>query len=127
MCIVHIVIELLTGLPDGVVGFEAIGEVLSTDYTDILAPAIESAIAAHGDIGVLYVLGDRFTGYSGGALWEDGIVGTEHFRHWRRIAMVTDTAWVEHAVQAFGWMMPSRIKLFPVSSRQEAEAWVSAH
>lgn len=118
-------IELIAGLPDDVVGFEAIGEVTARDYTDVLGPAISGAIAAHGGIGVLYVLGDRFTGYSGPAMWEDALVGTEHFEHWRRIAVVTDTEWVAHTVHAFAWMMPSRIRVFAVAERPDAAEWVS--
>ena len=118
-------IELLTGLADDVVGFEAVGEVTAEDYTQVLAPAIDRAIASHGDIGVLYVLGDRFTGYSGPAMWEDAVVGTEHFAHWRRIAVVTDTPWVTHTVHAFSWMMPSRMRVFTDAERAEAVSWVS--
>lgn len=118
-------ITLLPNLPAHVVGFEAIGEVRAADYEDVLAPAITAAIAASGDINVLYVLGDAFTGYTGGAMWEDAVVGTEHFAHWKKIAVVTDTAWVEHTVNAFAWMMPTRIRVFRVADRAAAEAWVS--
>jgi hypothetical protein len=118
-------IELLPLLPDDVVGFEAVGEVTAHDYSDVLAPAIERAIAAHGDIGVLYVLGDRFTGYSGAAMWDDAVVGTEHFAHWRRIAVVTDQPWVRNTVHAFSWMMPSRMRVFAIAERSDAEEWVS--
>lgn len=119
-------IELLSGLPDSVVAFEAVGEVTSSDYTDILVPALDAAIAKHGEIGVMYLLAERFTGYSGAAMWEDAVVGTEHFSHWRRIAVVTDTPWVEHAMAAFAWLMPGRMRLFAVSERASAEAWVQA-
>lgn len=118
-------IRLLPNLPSDVVGFEAIGEVRASDYESVLAPAITEAIAASGDINVLYVLGDAFTGYSGGALWEDAVVGTEHFAHWKKIAVVTDTPWVEHTVNAFAWMMPTRIRVFSVADRPAAESWVS--
>lgn len=43
-------IELLEGLPDGVVGFEAVGEFESADYKTIAAPEVERALgAAHED------------------------------------------------------------------------------
>ena len=119
-------IELLKDLPRGVVGFEAIGEVRSSDYTEILDPAIKEAIAACGDISVLYVLGEQFTGYSGAAMWDDAVVGTEHFRHWRKIGVVTDTPWVTHTVHAFAWMMPARIRIFPVAEKAAAIEWVAS-
>jgi hypothetical protein len=119
-------IELLTDVPAGVVGFEAIGEVRSADYTTILDPAIKKAIAEHGDISILYVLGEKFTGYSGPAMWDDAVIGTEHFRHWKKIGVVTDTPWVMHTVHSFSWMMPARIRVFPVAQRADALAWVSS-
>ncbi|MFN8105479.1 MAG: hypothetical protein U0U69_13550 [Acidimicrobiia bacterium] len=38
-------LEALVGLPEGVIGFEAVGEVHSGDYSDVLVPAIEAAAA----------------------------------------------------------------------------------
>ena len=43
---------------------------------------------------------------SGGALWQDLRVGVEHFRAWKRIALVTDISWMEHMTALFGWMTP---------------------
>ena len=50
-------IEPLEGLPSGVIGFEAIGEVEASDYTGVLAPAVEAA-AIPGDF-KLFPLADR--------------------------------------------------------------------
>lgn len=63
-------LEPLSGLPDGVIGFEAVGRVEASDYADVLRPAIERA-AATGGLRFVYVLGDRFEGYSAGASWQD--------------------------------------------------------
>jgi hypothetical protein len=118
-------IELLQGLPTNVVGFEAVGEVTSKDYRDVLDPAIKAAVEANDRIRILYVLADRFTGYSGPAMFEDAVVGTEHWRHWERIGVVTDTAWVRHTVNAFAWMVPGRIRVFADAERDAATSWVS--
>lgn len=118
-------IELIQGLPDNVVGFEAVGEVRAEDYRDVLDPAIASALTRHEKIRVLYVLGDRFTGYSGAAMWDDAVVGTENWSHWERIGVVTDTPWVRHAIHAFAWMMPARVQVFSDADRAAALAWVS--
>jgi len=105
-------IELLENMPGNVVGFEAVGEVTAEDYRTILDPAIKAALATHDKIRILYVLADRFTGYSGPAMFDDAVIGTEHWRHWERIGVVTDTEWVRHTVHAFAWMVPGRIKVF---------------
>lgn len=119
-------IELISGLPDEIVGIEAVGEVESADYKTVLIPAVEAALARHDKIRLLYVLGDRFEGYSGGAMWEDTKVGFEHIRKWEKFAVVTDTNWVRHAVKAFGWMIPGELRVFAVADRTDAEAWVTS-
>jgi len=119
-------IELLKDLPKGVVAFEAVGEVTSQDYKNTLDPAVKAAIAENGSISIMYVLGDKFTGYSGAAMWDDAMIGTEEFRHWKKIAVVTDTPWVAHSIHAVSWMMPARIKVFAVADQATATEWVSA-
>lgn len=121
-----VTIRLIPDLPPHIVGFEAIGEVTSADYTEVLEPAVTAASeATDGKIDLLYVLGDDFTGYSGSAMWEDGKMGTEYLTKWERIAVVTDTSWVRHSVGLFGHLMPGRIKVFPVAERAAATDWVS--
>ena len=118
-------IELMSGLPDNVVGFTAKGEVTSEDYRDVLDPAVREALARHDRIRLLYVLGPEFTGYTGAALWDDAVVGTEHFAHFERMAVVSDKAWVRHSVNAFAWMMPTRIKVYADTEQSDALAWVT--
>lgn len=118
-------IERLEGLPGGVIGFEAVGEVHSSDYTDVLIPAIEEA-AAGGGVRLVYVFGERFEDYSGGAAWQDAKVGIEHLRGWKRVAVVTDVEWLEHLVSMFGWMVPGDIKRFALADREAAIAWAAS-
>jgi SpoIIAA-like len=118
-------IKLIEGLPPYVVGFEAFGKVEESDYKDVLDPALTDAIAKNDKIRVLYVLGEHFTGYSPGAMWEDAVVGTKDFSKWDRIAVVSDTEWVHASVSAFGWAVPGRIRTFPVAERDAAVAWVT--
>ena len=119
-------IRVLSGLPDNVVGFEAVGEVHGSDYTEVLLPALERALQNQPKIRLLYVLGAEFTGYSGGAMWQDTKLGFEHLRAWEKIAVVTDSGWVRDGVKAFGWMVPGDVATFPTQDRAAAEAWVSA-
>lgn len=67
-------LELIPGLPDGVVGVSASGEVTSHDYESVLVSAMDGALASHDRIRVLYMLGPAFTGFSGGAMWQDSKV-----------------------------------------------------
>ena len=80
----------------------------------------------HDKIALLYVLGEEFTGYSGGAMWEDTKIGTENLSKWEKIAVVSDTKWVSESVGLFGHLMPGKIKVFSNAEEAEARAWVGA-
>jgi hypothetical protein len=119
-------IELIEGLPDGVVGLEAVGEVTSDDYSSVAFPAVEDALSRHKKISLLHVLGERFTGYEAGGEWADAKLGVLHALSFRRIAVVTDFDHVRKQVKRAGWLVPGEMKLFSNAQRPEAEAWLSA-
>lgn len=117
-------IEKLDSLPAGVIGFEAVGEVHAADYEDVLIPSVDAAAAA-GGVRLLYVLGDRFTGYSAGAGFEDLRLGVAHLHAWRRGAIVTDNRAFADLIKAFAWMVPGRLRLFGLGERAEAIDWLT--
>ena len=117
-------IKELSGLPTGVIGFEASGKLGAEDYRDVILPALERAAAA-GDVRFVVVI-PEFHGMSGGALWQDLKVGVEHLRAWKRIALVTDIDWMSQMTALFGWMTPGEVRTFPLAQRDEATAWVAA-
>ena len=81
-------IRTLSDVPAGVIGFEVAGKIEPEDYRDVVLPAVERA-AQSGEVRFLIVM-PRFEGMSAGAVWQDLKVGVEHFRAWKRIAVVTD-------------------------------------
>ena len=117
-------IQELSDLPEGVIGFEASGKIRAEDYRDVVLPALERAAAA-GEVRFVIVIPD-FDGMSGGALWQDLKVGVEHFRAWKRIALVTDIDWMKHMTSLFGWMTPGEVKTFPLAQRDEAVEWAAS-
>jgi hypothetical protein len=117
-------LEPLDDLPDGVIGFEAVGEVSAGDYEDVLAPAIDAA-TADGRVRLVYVLGDRFDGYTAGAALQDTQLGIEHLREWDRLALVSDREWVVHLASLFGWMVPGDIRHFPLTDLRDAIDWAA--
>jgi hypothetical protein len=117
-------IEPLTGLPDGVIGFEAKGEIHADDYRTVLLPAVDALIAKGEKVRIVLVF-PEFGGLSHGAVWEDLKLGTEHLTKWERIALVTDVDWMIHLTKLFGWMTPGEMKQFPMSERDAAIAWAA--
>jgi hypothetical protein len=120
-------LEPLTGLPDGVIGFEAKGEIEADDYTQVLLPAIQQVLDQDDNRGIRIVLVfPSFDGVSAGGTWQDLKMGIEHFTKWKKIALVTDVEWMAHLTTLFGWMTPGQMKRFPLAERDAAVAWAAA-
>lgn len=119
-------IQLLTDLPEGVVGIEAIGHVEAGDYANVVEPAVRAALERSDKVRLLYVLGEEFEGYSAAASWEDAKLGIGHWSAWERIAIVTDRGWIRDAVKALGWMFPGEVRVFAATERPQAVVWVGA-
>lgn len=117
-------IEPLTGLPDGVIGFEAHGELHAADYQTVLIPAIEQQLATGGDLRIVLVF-EHWDGVSGGAAWQDLKMGVEHITRWKRIALVTDLDWMIHLTRLFGWMTPGDLRQFSLADRDAAITWAA--
>ena len=116
-------IQELSDLPEGVIGFEASGKIRAEDYRDVVLPALERA-AATGEVRFVMVMRD-FDGMSGGAVWQDLKVGIEHLRAWKRIAVVTDITWIRDLTSLFGWMTPGETRTFALAQQDEAIEWAA--
>jgi hypothetical protein len=120
------VIEVLDGMPDGVVGVEAVGQVTAHDYETVLIPTFEAARTQYDRVRVVFVAAsDRFDGFAAGALWDDTKFGFSHLKGWGRVALVTDIHWMRHLTHAFSWLAPSGMKVFPTSELAAATAWAA--
>lgn len=118
-------IEVITDLPDRVLGLRASGEITANDYTTVLVPAIEDKLTQHKKVRLLYVIDDAFKGFSGGAAWEDAKVGMKHLTSFERVAVVTDVDWIEKSVKAFGFALPGEVRVFDDDDLEDARKWIS--
>ena len=118
-------IERIEDMPEGTLGFEAVGEVTAEDYRDVMAEPVEAS-AERGKVRLLYLMGPRFQTYTAGAMWEDARFGLTEPVHWERVALVTDVDWMRHIAGAFGWMVPGKFKTFAVADLDAAKAWTAA-
>src|SRR5271169_2520152 len=55
---------------------------------------------------------------------EDLKLGIEHLSRWERVAVVTDVAWIRHAVGAFQFLMPGEVRVFTTGQTSEARKWI---
>jgi len=123
------VVELLTDLPEGVIGFRVSGRINADEYHQMVEPVVD-ALERGERINLLTVADDDFHGLDLRAFREDvkaaGSLGFKHRDAWRRIAVVTDKEWLQHGISAFGWLCPGELRGFPLAELDAAKAWLAA-
>lgn len=119
-------IKILEGFADNVIAARAIGRVKREDYEAVLIPRVEAIAKRHSKIWCYYEIGTDFAGMEPGAVWEDFRVGVEYWMRWERVAVVTDVTWITHVVNAFRFLMPGQIRVYPTGEKETARSWVEA-
>jgi hypothetical protein len=119
-------LEILPGFSDNIIAVSATGRVTRQDYDSVLIPQVEATAKRHTKLRFYYETGADFTGFEPAAVWEDFKVGVEHWTRWERVAVVTGVAWIGFMANAFGFLLPAQVRVFPPGGRQEASAWIEA-
>ena len=121
-------IERLTDMPPGTIGFRAAGEIEREDYDEVLVPQLRRALEAGGGLRTLYVIED-LDEIEPGALWADTRLGFDlgvrHHEAWIRSAIVTDIDWMARATKLFARMTPGEARVFPRDQLEQAKSWVA--
>jgi hypothetical protein len=115
-------IEIIKELPDNVVGIVATGRVTNEECNNVLRPAMEASLKRYGKIRLYYEIGSRFPG----AGWDDLDIGIDKPPHLERIAVVTDTGWVRHIVNALRFLIASEVRVFTRLDAEEGRAWIAS-
>ena len=115
-------IEIIKGMPDNVVGIVATGRVTNEECNSVLRPAMEASLKRHGKIRLYYEIGSRFPG----AGWDELDIGIDNPQQLERIAVVTDTGWVRHMVNALRFLIASEVRVFSRLDAEEGRAWVTS-
>lgn len=118
-------IECMSGLPDGTLGFSFQGQITANDYDHVLTPALDRALEQHDRLKLLAHLGPAFGGYDLGAAWADGREALRHWDGFERLALVSDVAWVRTAVAAFSLVMPCPVRVFADAELEDARRWLA--
>ncbi len=115
-------IEIIKELPDNVVGIVARGRVTNEECDIVLRPAMERSLRRHNKIRLYYEVGSRFPG----AGWDDLDVAIDHLPQWERIAVVTDTGWVRHTVNALRFLLASEVRVFSTDEAAQGRVWIAS-
>jgi hypothetical protein len=119
-------IRILSRFPENVVAVTCEGRVTRKDYDDVLLPAVIAALQRHGKVRLYYEITPQFSGIEAGAIWEDFRIGMEHLLRWERVAVVTDIEWIRHAMNAFRFLLPGKIRVFAGNEAGAAREWIVA-
>ena len=121
-------IERMTDMPAGTLGFRATDEIEREDYDNVLRPALKGVINAGEKLRTLYLIED-LDEIEPSALWADAKLGFDagvrHHSSWERSAIVTDIDWMARAAKLFAWMIPGEARVFPRAQLEEAKRWVA--
>lgn len=118
-------IEVRTTGQEGSYEVHVTGVVTEKDYTNVLVPELDAAIAEHDRIRVLVIFGADFEDFTMGAMLDDARFGLRHWRGFDRLAVVTDKVWIRRAVRGLGIMMPCPVQVFSVTETEDARRWLS--
>jgi hypothetical protein len=115
-------IEIIEGLPDNVVGITARGRVTNEECAAVLRPAVERSLEKHDKVRLYYEVASRFPG----AGWEDLNLALKNLPQWERIAIVSDTGWVRHTVNALRFLLASDVRVFTMMEAPRGRDWIAS-
>jgi hypothetical protein len=118
-------LEHITPTPENVLAVKASGTVTGSDYKTVLIPAFEKQAKA-GKVRLVYEVGPECDGFDASAALNDAALGLGHWRDFEKVAIVTDRAWIAHAVHMLMPLFPAETKLFRIGQTRDAVAWAAA-
>jgi len=118
-------LRFIDGLPQDVIAIEATGKVTHGDYKNSLIPKAEEMMNKGRPIKMLYVIGEEFTGFEVGALWDDAAFGLKHWHDFSHIAVVTDHTWLRAMVGMFKPFFHGDVRLFSLAELPTARSWIA--
>jgi SpoIIAA-like len=119
-------LRAISDMPDGTIGFEAIGEVEDDDWEATVEPVLRTQIAEGRKVRMLYLLGAQTREIERDALAADAGFRARHATSFERLAVVSDEDWVRPALRALSFLLPGKAKGFRVRELAEAKAWLAA-
>ncbi|HEX4075818.1 MAG TPA: STAS/SEC14 domain-containing protein [Candidatus Acidoferrales bacterium] len=119
-------LEMISGLANGIDGVRAAGTVSKEDYLKVLDPLVHEARFAGRRLRFLFHLGPAFEGFTPGAAWEDAKIGFQYLSLFDGCAVVTDVGWIRESTRLMGFFMPCPVRVFANQDLNEAIGWLAA-
>jgi hypothetical protein len=117
-------LQRITEMPPGTIGFEAVGEVEDDDWEESVEPVLRDEIAGGQKVRLLYLLGPGAREVEGDAMKADTGFRARHATSFERVAVVSDEDWMRPAVRALSMLLPGQARAFPVHELDAAKVWL---
>jgi hypothetical protein len=98
---------------------------LSKEAYHEFVPLVETMIAQHGKVRIVFVMHD-FHGWEAGALWEDVKFDLKHFKDIERLAIVGESKWEKGMAIFCKPFTTAKIQYFDAANVDEARTWIRA-
>lgn len=119
-------VQLISGLKPNVAGFEFTGEVTKQDYETVVLPTVTSLAKQFDELNVIFLIHTDIKNFTAGAWMQDAYLGLKNLTRWRRMALISDSAFVHTTTPVLSALVPGEFKPFKESEKDVAIAWVSA-
>ena len=120
-------IERISEMPPGTLGFKAAGEITADELHGAALEPIREIVDDGGKLRVLTVV-DHLN-EDPRAVWEslkaDLEFGFVKRDHWERTAVVTDVGWAKRLSKMFSWAAPGEFKVFDEDDLEDAKTWLA--
>lgn len=114
-------------LKDHLVTIEVSGTVDRDDWQHV-TDLVHEALPQHDRVSVLADL-THMDGFTGGAVYEDTKLGIKNLGwldHFDKIAVLTDTQWLQRGAQLAQKLIPGvDVRVFDIAETQQAHQWVA--
>jgi hypothetical protein len=122
----NLMIEKLTGLPDGVLGLRVGGRLTPEDYEGLLQPMVDEAVREGGRLRCLIEIDDDFSGLTPAAVVDDVRLELRTVGSFDGVAVVTGLGWIRRATEWAAFVVPFPMQVFPPGARTAAAEWLGA-
>jgi hypothetical protein len=117
--------EILPESQGDLIAIKASGKLTADDYEKFLVPKLDKLFAAYGKLRMLVLFSEDFSGWAEvSAAWDDAMIGLQHPRDFKKLALVGAPQWVEWGMRFFALFVPGHAKPFSTDCYDDAIAWL---
>ncbi|OBF09573.1 STAS/SEC14 domain-containing protein [Mycobacterium sp. 852002-10029_SCH5224772] len=118
-------IDVMRESDGDVLGLRAKNKLTTSDYRDVLVPAVRTLLDQFGTLNVLFFIDEPFDGWTLRAAWVNTLFDIRHRNDFRRVAVVGAPRWEQWCVNvAAALLMSGELRTFDRERLDAAWEWV---